>query len=167
MEISPFSLNLYQGRARKQKNKANIDLQEFRRTDKETIEDEFKPWSGVYEDIAGVESQSALLSADAPEFLLSPFTVMQNECPPAKSYVGSSVSPNQAAPKELPILKGRSGRPPLPHKSDARIYSEGSEDPFADHNSEPPPSLTPGFKIFLKNIHTMNGKDEDAYDGIS
>jgi hypothetical protein len=95
---------------------------------------------------------------------------VRNESPPAENYVVSSESPNQAAPRKAPILEGRSGRPHLPRSPKALLYSKGekgSENPFADPNSDPPSSLRPGFKNVRRGARKMNGGEEDAYDGIS
>ena len=168
---------------------ADFDPQEFRQ-----ISDGFGPWArnerpnqhqtNVYpenseKNIAGFGSHGAMaatssesinlqppLSVDELAFLPSYEEQQDFQRPLAKNYVGSSVSLIQAAPRGSPILEGISGRPSLPHKSKGRLYSEGEkgfQNPFADPKSDLSPSLRPRFK----STHTMNGSDEDAYDGIS
>ena len=62
-----------------------------------------------------------------------PRLVVRNESPLSNNYVGSSVSPDQAA--------GRSGRPHIPRKPEALLWEEEFEDPFSDPQYEAPPGL--------------------------
>lgn len=114
----------------------------------------------------------------------------------ANSYVGSSVSPYQAAshvdvevPRGSPISESKGDPPPLPPKPKELLNSggelpsqSGESSPFADPISEPPPSLRPGFinvsmgpassigskgrKERKSGTRSMTGRDEDAYGGI-
>lgn len=92
--------------------------------------------------------------------------VVGNESPPTDDYVKSSGSPNQAAPRGSPISEGRKGRPHLPQKALLNNGGEKeSDDPFADPKYELPSSRRPGYKK-RRSTHTINGNNEDAYDGF-
>lgn len=130
-------------------------------------------------DIGAKSSQIHLQPLPLPPPLsLPPYTEQQdlrrqsvwNESPQAENYVVSSDSPIQFAPRPSPITEGRSVRSHLPSNPKALLRNRaerGSENPFADSNSEPPSSLRPGFKNVRRGTHTMSSINEDAYEGFS
>lgn len=113
----------------------------------------YRPYTGQHSDQRNLAAQ--IESALANDYNGSPYQAVKQRIPVSVSESKSDLPP-PPPPKEKEIFRSEGDPPSQPEEVS----------PFADHKSEPPSSLRPGYVNVRQSTHTY-GDGEGAYEGIN